>query len=161
MTRQDLDLLDALEIAKAAEQKAATVYDDAAQKTSNPLGRGLFERLAEFERHHYDKLVELEKSLREEGAFAGYEGRELSLPAAGEAKNVEEAEMMSAMDIITMAIEIEQAAEKKYGALAKQTSDATVRDMFKRLAEEEHNHYLILNDVYWNLNNHGVWEWER
>lgn len=157
MTSQDFDLLDAIQIAMEAEQKAAALYADAAQKTANPLGQKLFEQLAEFERHHYDKLVELEKSLRGEGAFAGYEGRELSMQVSGEVKSIEEAEKMSAMAIITMAIDVEREAEKRYTALAEQTTDPTAQSMFKQLAEEEHSHYLILNDAYWSLNDRGVW----
>jgi rubrerythrin len=61
------------------------------------------------------------------------------------------------MAIITMAIDIEQEAEKRYTALAERTSDPRGRSMFERLAEEEHSHYLILNDAYWSLNDRGVW----
>jgi rubrerythrin len=157
MTGQDLDLLDAIQIAMEAEQKAAALYADAAEKTRNPLGRRLFEQLAEFERHHYDKLVDLEKSLRGKGAFAGYEGRELSMQVPGEVGSINEAEKMSAMAIITMAIDIEREAENRYSGLAEQTTDPTVESMFKQLAEEEHSHYLILSDAYWSLNNRGVW----
>jgi rubrerythrin len=69
MINQDLSLPDAIQIAKAAEQKAAKLYADAAQQTPNPLAQGLFEKLAEFERHHYDRLVDLEESLRDRGTF--------------------------------------------------------------------------------------------
>jgi rubrerythrin len=157
MDGEDLDLLDAIEIAKAAEQKAAELYADAMQQTPNPLARRVFEKLAEFERHHYDKLVDLEKSLRDQGAFIEYEGRELDLAMPGEAKPIEEPDKKSAMAIITMALDIEQEAEKRYTALTERTSDPDGRSMFERLAEEEHNHYLILSDMYWNLNNQGVW----
>ena len=33
--------------------------------------------------------------------------------------------------------------------------------MFRKLAEEEHTHYRILGDAYWNLNNRGVWNWSK
>ena len=160
MTSRDLDLLDAIQMAKEIELKAAALYADASQKTFNPLGRGLFEELARFERHHYDKLVELEKSLRGEGAFAGYEGRELAMDVPGEVGSIKEVERMSAMEIITMSRDIEREAEKRYIALAEQSTDPTVASMFKQLAEEEHSHYRILSDAYWSLSNHGVWVWE-
>jgi hypothetical protein len=30
-----------------------------------------------------------------------------------------------------------------------------------RLSEEEHNHYRILNEAYWVLNDLGIWKWTR
>jgi rubrerythrin len=41
MTNQDLNLLDAIQMAMEAEQKAAAFYTDAAQKAANPVGREL------------------------------------------------------------------------------------------------------------------------
>jgi rubrerythrin len=158
MNQKDLTLQDALQIAKAAEQKAADLYADAAQQTANPLVQELFNKLAEFERHHYHKLIDLEESLREEGAFIDYEGRELELATSGEVKRIEEPHKKSAMAIITMAIEIEQEAETRYAELAEQTSDPIGRSMFEQLSEEEHHHYLILSDAYWSLNDRGVWK---
>lgn len=158
MNDKALSLQDALQIAKEAEQKAADLYADAAQKTSNPLAQELFNKLAEFEHHHYDKLVNLEESLRESGAFIDYEGPEMKLSTSGEVRRIEEPNRKSAMAIITMAIDIEQEAEKRYTELAKKTSDPDGQAMFERLAEEEHDHYLILSDAYWSLNDRGVWE---
>jgi rubrerythrin len=100
----------------------------------------------------------LEESLRDERAFIEYEGRELDLPTPGEVKPFEEPDENSAMAIITMAMDIEREAEKRYTQLATQTKDADGRSMLERLAEEEHNHYLIFSDAYWSLNDRGVWE---
>ena len=161
MKDSDLNLLDAIRIAMEAEQKAADFYADAVQETANPLGRELFEQLAEFESHHYRKLAALEKSLRDEGAFIGYEGKELHVPALGEADGFEEAHRASVMGIISAALDVEREAEKRYAALAKRSTDPAGRSMFKRLSEEEHTHYRVLNDAYWSLNDHGVWAWSE
>lgn len=158
MSEQNITLLDAIKIAMEAEKKAAAFYADAAQKTET-LGRGLLEQLAEFERHHYDILVELEQSLRDQGAFIGYEGEDLAFPAPSEVQTTEEPDKMSMMGIITTALEIEKEAEKRYNALAEQTSDPAGQSMFRRLAVEENKHHKILRDAYVSLNNHGVWVW--
>lgn len=159
MTNQELTLSSAIKVAMEAERKAATLYGDAAQKTANPLGRRLFNRLAEFERHHYDKLVELQNSLREQGVFIKYEGKELSIPAPGEVDSIAAPNKMSMMKIITMAQDIELQAGARYTALARQTTDPSGQAMFERLAAEEQAHYRLLRDVYWNLNDRGVWAW--
>jgi rubrerythrin len=158
MTNQNITLLDAIKIAMEAEKKAAAFYADAAQKTKT-LGRGILERLAEFERHHYAILVKLEQSLRDQGAFIGYEGEELTFPAPSEVQTTAEPDKMSMMGIVTTALEIETEAEKRYNALAEQTSDPDGQSMFKRLAQEENKHHNILKDAYVNLNNHGTWVW--
>jgi rubrerythrin len=160
MTNQELDLLDAIQMAMEAEQKAAAFYADAAQKTANPMGRELFLQLAEFERYHHVKLANLEESLRDEGTFIEYEGRELTLSVPSEVDS-KEANRMSVMEIITLAINAERDAEKRYTTLAEQTTDPAGQAMFKKLAVEENTHYRILGDEYYNLNNHGVWVWSE
>ena len=61
------------------------------------------------------------------------------------------------MGIITMALDIEKQAKKRYLSLAEQTSDPLGKSMFKKLAEEEQMHYVILTNAYWSLNDHGTW----
>jgi len=158
MSNQNLSLWDAIQMAMEAEQKAAAFYADAAQRAANPLGRELFDQLAGFERYHHAKLADLEKSLRSEGTFIEYEGKELTLPVPGEVDS-KEANKMSVLEIITLAINAEREAEKRYTALAEQTGDPAGQAMFKRLSQEEYTHFRILNDEYYNLNNQGKWVW--
>ncbi len=161
MTEQDWNILEAIQIAKEAEKKAEAYYADAAQKTNHPVGKQLLEKLAEFERYHYEKLDDLEKSLEAEGAFIEYEGMELRVDAPSEIRVAGDASVKTAMGVITMAIDVEQQAEKRYLSLAEQTSDPRGHAMFERLAEEEHEHYRILRNVYWSLNNQGIWAWPK
>ena len=56
---------------------------------------------------------------------------------------------------------MEKQAEKAYADLAAQVTDAQGHKMFIRLSEEEHNHYRILNEAYWTMNELGVWKWTR
>jgi rubrerythrin len=76
-------------------------------------------------------------------------------------EKIKEADKMSAMGIITMAMDIKSKAEKRYAALAEQTTDPEGQAMFKRLAEEERSNHRVLSDAYWSLNNRGVWGWSR
>jgi rubrerythrin len=157
LSERDLSLLEAIRIAKEAELKAATFYGDAVAKTSNPMGQRLFRQLAEFESHHFERLATLEESLGNGGDFIVYEGRDLALPAPGDLPGAKEASKMSVMDIISVAIELEREAEKCYTALASQTTHSAGHDMFVRLAAEERNHYRVLGNAYWNLNDLGEW----
>ena len=161
MSTQEWSVLDAIRIAMEAEQKAAAFYAEAAPRTGNPVGRGLFLQLVEFERYHYEMLAALDKSLRDKGAFIKYEGRELPLPEAHATAASQEPSEMSVMQIITLAIATEREAEDRYTALAQRTTDPDGHAMFRRLAKEEHGHYRILGEVYWNLNNRRTWNWSE
>jgi rubrerythrin len=154
------NLLDAVRIVKENERLAADTYANAAKKV-NPLGKDLFIQLSAFEQFHYEKLTALEKSLEESGKFIHYEGKALILPPTLEIKFAEMPEHRSLMDIITEAKKIEVIAEKTYSDLAEQLDDPDGHAMFVRLSQEEHNHYLILSDAYWNLNQNTVWKYTR
>ena len=165
MSEKSMTLTDAIQTAIEAEMKAVTVYKDAAEKAANTAVEKLFGQLADFEQHHVDKLNELIVSLQKKKKFVVYEGYSRPIAAqseiqiSGKAAEVLKAAKVSLMDIITMAQEIEKSAGKKYEALAEQTSDKDGKAMFVQLAKEEQGHLKILTEVYWNLNDRGVWAW--
>jgi len=154
-------LLDAIRVVKENERVASASYADAAKRISNPIGRKLFEQLSEFELFHYEKISALEKSLEETGEYIEYEGREFPLPPLFESPAAAEPSKKSVMSIISGAMELEKVSEKAYGELASQTVDPRGHEMFDRLSEEEHQHYRLLLDTYWTLNNLGIWKWVR
>jgi rubrerythrin len=153
------NLLDAVRIVKENERVASASYADAAQRIHNPMGRQLFEQLSEFEKFHYDQLTRLETSLEQSGDYINYAGKEFPQPPLFEITAAQEPNTKSVISIIQGAIELEKQAEKSYTELASQAMEQKGHDMFNRLAEEEHRHYRILMDVYWNLNNLGTWKW--
>jgi rubrerythrin len=155
------NLLDAIRVVKGNEKIALEFYTETAKSLGEHLGKVLFEQLSEFERFHYEKLSILEKSLEETGEFINYEGKELSLPPIIEIKVDEEPKRNSLVSNISAARNLEKQAEKAYADLAAQLTDPQGRKMFIKLSEEEHNHYRILTDAYWSLNDTGVWKWSR
>lgn len=159
MSQQVLSLLDAIQIAIEAEEKATTFYADAIRKTSNPIGQKLFSQLSEFEGYHVQKLSALKMSLRDGGNFIVYEGRELALPTSAEIRGSGEPSKLSVMAILELAIQLERTAEKQYTSLAARTAHPDGHAMFARLATEEHTHYRILDDAYSGLNDRGEWNW--
>ncbi len=152
-------LLDAIRVVKQNERIASDTYAGAAKKISNPLGKQLFEQLSEFEQFHFVKVSALETSLLEKGTFLSYEGKDFPLPPIFEIKAAQDADRKSAMGMITDAINLERLAEKTYADLSDQVTDPEGHAMFRRLSEEEHNHYRILTEAYWSLTNRGVWKW--
>jgi rubrerythrin len=150
MSEQNLTLANAVRLAAEAEKQSVDFYKDAAQKAGNVVIERLFNNLADFEQRHYDKVAELALSLQKKGKFIFYEGCSLPIPAQSEvemsqeAGNVLKATQVSMMDVITMAQNVEQQADKRYSALAEQTTDPDGKAMFQRLAKEEKNHLRLL-----------------
>jgi rubrerythrin len=155
------NLLDAIRVVKENERIASQSYADAAKTIRHQMGKELFTQLSEFEKYHYERLTNLEKSLKEEGNFISYEGKEFPLPPTFEIKAAQEPNQKSVMKIISEAIDLEKQAEKAYIDLAAQLIDPQGHRMFIRLSEEEHNHYRILTEASWSLNDLGVWKWSR
>lgn len=108
-----------------------------------------------------EKLTCLERSLQESGSYIRYEGKPFPLPPVFEIKAAEEPDKKSAMQVISEARQLERQAEKVYSSLVAECSDQQGRDMFQKLADEEHLHYKILSDAYRSLNNTGKWSWTR
>ena len=155
------NLLDAVHIVKENERIASEKYANAAKTIRHQMGKELFTQLSKFENYHFLKLTALEKSLQEKGDFLKYEGKAFPLPPKFDIKAAEEPNQKSIMKIITEAMELEKQAEKAYADLAAQLTDPQGHEMFIRLSEEEHNHYRILSEAYWSLNDSGVWKWSR
>jgi rubrerythrin len=155
------NLLDAIHVVKENERIASEHYAEAAGKMQNPRGRILFMELSAFEKYHLQQLTHLEKSILDSGNFISYDGKAFPLPPKFDIKAAEESDRKSVMRIITEAIELEKTAEKASSDLAAQVVDPYGHRMFLRLSEEEHNHYRILNEAYWALNDLGVWKWMR
>jgi rubrerythrin len=152
-------LLDSVHVVKENEKKAAEFYADAAEKAGSTAGRELFGELAKFENYHYHWLTVLEKSLNEKGITISYEGREFSLPPVLEPQAAEEPRHRTVLDIISRALELERQAEKAYSDLAAGITDPQGRAMFKKLSAEEHNHFRILQEASWGLENGKAWRW--
>ena len=155
------NLLDAIRVVKENERIACQSYANAAKTIRHSMGKELFTQLSKFESHHLKQLTILEKSLMETGEYINYKGKAFPLPPKFEIKAAEEPNQKSVMKIISDAIELEKLAEKAYADLAAQIEHPEGHQMFLRLSEEEHNHYRILSEAYWTLNDFGVWKWTR
>jgi rubrerythrin len=153
--------MDAVRVAKENERIATESYASAAVNLVNPIAKELFIQLSEFEKYHLEMLTALEKSLQETGEFIQYEGKEFPLPPVFEIKAAKEPNKKSAMAVITEARELETQAQKAYASLAEQAPQGRGKDMFTRLAEEEHKHYLILTEAWFSINDTGEWKWTR
>jgi rubrerythrin len=154
-------LMDAIRVAKENERNATESYAGAAQKARNPFARELFVKLSKFEKYHLEMLTALERSLQESGKYIQYEAQGFPRPPSFEITAAKKPDQKSDIHIITEARELEEQMQKGYASLAAQAPDGPGKDMFNRMAEEEHKHWLILNNAWWSLNDNGEWKWTR
>jgi len=165
MSEQELNLVDAIQIALEAEKQSAAMYKEAAENAKDSVIKDLFSSLSSFEQHHYEKVNELADSLKKKGKFVVYEGYSLPIPAQSEIPMSEEAKKTlnagkpSMMSVLTLAQEVEAQAVKRYTSMGEQTDDKEGKKMFGKLAQEEQQHLTLMTEVYWNVNNRGIWAW--
>ena len=153
------NLLESIRVVRESERKAAEFYGEAAKNTGDPMSRELLEQLSDFEQFHYARLTKLVEQLETSGDFFEYEGRDFPAPAEIVPKAVEDPHQQMSMNIISRALELEKQAELAYAGIAEQIIDPQGRAMFRKLSQEEHNHYRLLNEAYWNLTNFREWKW--
>jgi rubrerythrin len=139
------NLLESIRVVRESERKAAEYYAEAAKNTGDPMNRELLEQLSDFEQFHYAHLTKLVEQLETSGDFIEYEGREFPAPAEIVPKAVEDPNQQMSMNIISRALELEKQAEQAYAGIAERITDPQGRAMFRRLSQEEHNHYRLLN----------------
>jgi rubrerythrin len=136
---------------KERENTAAKYYADAALNTASLMGKKLFEQLAQFETYHHQKLAALEENLSQRDAFIKYERHEI--PTTPRlilaAENIKDQDNFKA--IINQALDEERNSEMVYLGLADEVADPDGHYMFSRLSEEEHLHFHLLKEAYWNL----------
>jgi rubrerythrin len=159
MNSDDLSLFGAVGLAKEAERKAEEFYMRAARRTLNPSGHRLFRQLAGFEHQHFERLAALARSLATQSAFTGHVEAVQVGTATSEVGAIPDESPKSAMDILAMALGIEEKARKRYTELAERTDDPAGREMFTRLAAEEHQHHRTLTNAVNSLDKYGVWDW--
>ncbi len=149
--------LKAIKLAMVAETKARQLYTVAASKTTNLQGREMFRQLANFEKGHYNRLKELQRSLSKNKEYIYYPGQPFGFKIKGEVEGHIEKHAETVIDILIMAIGAERNAKKFYKQLAKKIKDPAGKQMFEQFAREEDMHFRVLSDQFYNLTNKGRW----
>ena len=160
MAEQNIGLLEAVDIALEAEKKATEFYLEALGKVNDERGKDLLKQLADFEQNHFRILSELKQSLVEENKYIEYQGTAFTDFTAPIITKQIEANKDDVLNIISVAIDAEENANKLYSKMADQTTDAKGKEMFLKLADEELLHRRILSDEFYQLSNKGgMWFW--
>ncbi len=139
--------MDVYEYAMQLEKDGESYYRDAASRSQHKGLTRILTMLADAEVVHYKTFVKMK------------EGQSWQLPEATIVKDVknifvkmrEEGELekidVSTIDLYTKAQEIEKATEDFYRGKGVQVGGAKEREAFGRVADEEHKHYVILQQI--------------
>lgn len=145
---------DALGVAVKMEQEGSKYYKKAAKAAKNPLGKKMFLSLAKDEERHEKLFKEMAREAGVDPSDAG-EIKRLELHKRMEelfravAKKAKKAAKADDNDIkaIDIALGMEEESYKYYTDAAKGIQDSAEGEILRRIADEENEHFKILNDT--------------
>lgn len=139
------------------EQAAHDFYLRAADNTDHPLGKKMFERLADEETKHEDLL----RGWSEEGSCpsdATFEPPDRDLLKRGHAKVDQMVKGETGdLEAVELGREQERKAIQFYQDAADQAEDDQSKDLLMRLKSEEDKHLAMLTDLYEYMRDPNLW----
>jgi rubrerythrin len=163
MTEKVLSLADGLLTAMKAERDGNSFYMMAANSTSDPKGRQIFETLAKEELDHLQFLKQHYDSLINTGKLSATAKLHVRLELTGASPLFSDsfrnriADAHYEMSALSIGIQLEHDAMIFYRAQSNQTSEPEAKAFFAELAEWETGHYRALlhqqeelKDDYWS-----------
>jgi rubrerythrin len=127
-----------IDFAIKREREAQAAYLSYAGQTGRRAFSELLLSMAEMEKEHERKLVELKEGRRGLASFTPPKGEDLGLSEM--LVEVPFSENMDYGDFLILVIRKEREAEQLYRKLGGMTSSADLRNMFALLADEERKH---------------------
>lgn len=156
--------LNALEVALRNEMKEREFYLKNAERTKNPLGRAMFQQIADEELEHFERLQELHEKWKAEGRWPATIPLEVKDTAVRSFLSdvIERIDKIVQTDedelqAIRTAIDFEAKGASYYRKLRDEATDPHTKRFFDLLASIEHEHYLSLKDTEKYLTDPALW----
>lgn len=163
------NLLSDTKLAIELEKKGYDFYTKTASKTTNPLAASTLSGLAERELDHIEKITEFYKNLTGEEKLSNDWLRSVDIPPKKEellkpiliklkgslGKKFETQEDIN--EAYKIAEGLERDSYNLYDKISNESSDNTAKRFYAALAQEEREHYSILEETLQYLNNPGDW----
>ncbi|MCX5718332.1 MAG: ferritin family protein [Nitrospirae bacterium] len=156
-------MTNAIEIAIKTETDAIRFYEEAADKTKNPVGKKMFLTVREDEKRHLNMLTQI------------FKGLDIKVSDVSPMKNIKtifesmKNEMMKRVEVTNDELEafkIASQMEKEGINFYKKALSGAKKDkektLFEKLIKEEEQHYSIFANSYSFLSDTGNWfMWEE
>lgn len=154
MTAQTQARIEALEVALNNEQREAEFYLKNAERTTDPLGKKMFQTLAEDEREHYQRIQALHAKLKEGGRWPeslpltvkGTQVRDVLKSVVEKVEQSPETRTGD-MEAVQIAIAFEAKGEAHYKKLRETADDPAEKEFFGLLESIEREHRLSLEET--------------
>jgi len=163
------DMLADTKLAIELEKKGFDFYTQTAARTSNPLAASTLTGLAEREILHLNKIREFyqnltgEKKLKDDwlkGVEVPPRKEDLLRPILQKLKDILSKPFETQKDIeeaYRIAEGFEQDSYNLYDRISKESKDQIAQKFYAALAQEERDHFAILEETLQYLNNPGDW----
>jgi rubrerythrin len=154
----------ALEVALNNETKEREFYLKNAERTKHPLGQLMFQKIADEELEHYERLKQLHEKWKKgeqwpETLPLEVKGTVVNKIMNGIIKKIDETQEADDDDLkaVRTAIDFEAKGAKFYAELRDMVSDPKEKQFFDLLAKIENEHYLSLKDTEEYLTDPASW----
>lgn len=153
------DLQEAIQLARKMEMDGIEFYGKAAENAGNPQAKKFFESLQDDERRHLRIVEEIGKGM-------GVDTQNMPAPAENIKTVFTEADQEIALDqqataeereAVEMALGMEEDSYKLYDDAAGHADSDNQKELFKRLAQEENQHYVMLENTQEYLEDNQKW----
>ncbi len=163
------DLKADAKLAIELEKNGHDFYKQAAAKTNNPLAKATLDSLGERELEHLAKVTEFYQNLTCDKTLPADWLKAVEVPPTKQQllkmilfklENSLKNKFESIEEInkaYGVAEDLERDSYHLYARIAKESTDNTTKKFFAALAEEENEHYAILDETLQYLNTPGDW----
>ena len=158
------DRLNALEVALKNEEQEREFYLLHAERTSNPLGKAMFQEIADDELEHYNRLKKLHETWESEGRWPETVPLEVKRTKV---KDVLKTMVSRAAELppgddddlkaVRTAIDFEARGVEFYSGLRDSIEDPIEKKFFDLLTKIENEHYLSLKETEEFLTDPASW----
>jgi rubrerythrin len=146
--------LSALEVALNNETREREFYLKNAKRSKNPLGKAMFQQIADDELEHYERLKQLHEKWSKQEKWPGTVPLKVKDTIVKDIlvdflKKVDKTAKSDADDLqaVRTAIDFEAKGAKYYARLRDDVSDPKEKQFFDLLSRIENEHYLSLKDT--------------
>jgi rubrerythrin len=143
-----------------AEVKAKDFYLGASSKAQSRAGQRFFKELADFEKHHFEKVKNIIDSRSRGAKYRSSVQKPRLREIRSEVRGEFEPNKDEIVDILNLGIKAEQEAHERYNRIAEEIDDEEGRVLFKDLAEDERRHRSLLESQFYQMSNKGTIIWE-
>jgi len=156
--------LNALEVALNNEMGEREFYLKNAERTKNPIGKAMFQQIADEELEHYERLKEVHERWERNEKWPETIPLKVKDTIVKDilkdsVKNLDKTPERDDDDLkaIQIAIDFESKGTSHYAKLRDNVSDPKEKEFFNLLARIEHGHYLSLKDAEEYLTDPASW----